>query len=450
VKTARICAILVVASAILTGIGTAISFGEEGPFQIAHPYDIISAPAAGGERILWIESTPSPPFPNPGYYLWVPRAVYSYNITSRIKTLIRSRATNARPPDIDGDLAVWEEERKSTTDIIFYNFSAGTVSALHTTRIQHNPHVSENRIVWEEGFVGERRVQMYNTKDGRSYGLSTGKTDCFAPDIEGNTVVWVEKNDQDVYSIVSLDLVSGRQVVLDTTSVAVSPRIDGGKVIWENEGLIHLASNEEGMSILTSEPACRSGAIINDNIAAWSEDGRIFCSDLLEKKMIRIGKQHTSVKPAITDGGIAWVEDDHCALPTIYYQPFSPLPEAGLQVIPCATTISPTRGGQSGLLREGECAWYVLDVSTGTTQICLDLSWEEVNESLSCTLICPGGTLFRFTDGDDEVMDARVKISVTSRTGIIPGRWYCAISGESIQKEACYSIIWYEYRIPEK
>lgn len=449
-KTARIFAILVVASAIIAGTGTAISFGEDGPFRIAHPYNIISAPAAGGDHILWVESTSPHPFPDYGYYPWVPCAIYSYNITSQTETLIRSRATNARSPDIDGDLAVWEEERGSTTDIILYTFSTGTISALHTTQLQHNPRVSGHCIVWEEGFVGERGIWMYDTKSGNLYGLSTGKTDCFAPDIEGNTVVWVEKTDPDLFSVVSRDLVSGRQFVLNTTSAAVSPRIDGGKVIWENDGLIHLASNEEGTSILTSEPAGRSGAIISSNIVAWSENGRIFCSDLLETQMIHIGKQHASVKPAITDGGIAWVEDDHRALTSIWYQPFSSLPEDELQIVPCATIMPPTRGGQSGLLREGECAWYVLDVSTGTTQICLDLSWEEVGESLSCTLICPGGTLLRFTDSDDEVMDARVKISVTSRAGIVPGRWYCAISGESIQEEARYSIIWYEYQVPKE
>ncbi|GAB7016458.1 TolB family protein [Methanogenium cariaci] len=448
-KTARIFAILVVASAIIPGIGTAISFGEEGPFPIAHPYNIISAPAAGGDRILWIESTPLS-FPDPGYYPWVPCAVYSYNITSQTKTLIRPRANNARSPDIDGDLAVWEEERGSSTDIILYNFTTGTVSALHTNKFQQNPRLSEYCIVWEEGFVGEREIWMYNTKSGNLYGLSTGKTDCFSPDIEGNTVIWVEKTDQDGYSIVSRDLVSGRQFVLGTTSAATFPRIDGGKAIWEDEGLIHLASNEEGGSILTDEPACRSGAIISDTIVAWSEDGRIFCSDLLETQTTRIGKWHASMKPAILDEGIVWIEYDQSALSSILYQPFSPLPKAGLQVVPCATIMPPTRGEQSGQLREGECAWYALDISAGTTQASLDFSWEEVNDSLSCTLIGPGGTIFRFTDSDDEVMDARVRISVTSHAGIIPGRWYCAISGESIRKNVCYSLIWYEYQVQKE
>lgn len=448
-KITQICALLVVASAIIPGIGTAISFGDEEPFQIAHPYDIISAPAAAGDRILWIESTP-PSYPDFGYHPWIPCAVYSYNITSRTKTLIRSRATNACSPDIDGDLAVWEEERGSSTDIILYNFSTGTVSALHTTQLQHNPRVSEYRIVWEEGFEDERGIWMYDTKSGNLHSLSTGKNDCFAPDIEGNTVVWVEKNDQDACSIVSLDLVSGRQFVLNTTSAAVSPRIDGGKVIWEDEGLIHLASDEEGISILTAGSACCSGAIISGTIVAWSEDGRIVCYDLLETQTMRIGKWHASMKPAILDEGIVWVEDDQSVMSSILYQPFSSRPQADLQVVSCPTDISMTRGGQSGQLREGECAWYVLDVSSGTTRVCLDFSWEEVNESLSCTLICPGGTLLRFTDSDDEIMDARVKVSVTSRTGVVPGRWYCAISGESVRNDVQYSIIWYEYRDPEK
>ncbi|KAF1073640.1 hypothetical protein [Methanogenium sp. MK-MG] len=448
-KTAGIVSYFIVATAILAGTGAAVSFADEGPFSIAHPYEIISAPAAGGDRIVWIEGIP-PFYPDPEYCPGSARAIYSYNTTSQTKTLIRSRATNARSPDLDGDLAVWEEERESTTDIIFYNFSAGTVSALQTNRPQHNPRVSEYRIVWEEGFEGERRVWMYNTKDGESYGLSTGKTDCFSPDIEGNTVIWVEKTDQDVYSIVSLDLGSGRMFALGTTSAAVWPRIDGGRVIWEDGGLIHLASTEEGISTLTAEPACRSGAIISDNIAAWSEDGRIICSDLLETQTTCIGKQHASMKPAILDEGIVWVEDDQSALSSILYQPISSRPQTALQVVSCPADTSTTRGEQSGWMREGESAWYALDISAGTTQASLDFSWEDVNDSLSCTLIGPGDTLFRFTDSDDEVMDARIRISVTSPAGIVPGRWYCAISGESVRKKVCYSLIWYEYQVQKE
>jgi len=58
----------------------------------------------------------------------------------------------------------------------------------------------------------------------------------------------------------------------------------------------------------------------------------------------------------------------------------------------------------------------------GTTGVSLDFSWENADESLSCTLIGPGGAILRFTDSDDEMMDARVRASVTSPAGIIHGR----------------------------
>jgi beta propeller repeat protein len=439
VKAERTVAFFIAVSVILAGTGTAVPFADEGPFRIAHPNGVVSAPAADGDRILWIESTSAP------YYEFLGRhAIHAYNTTSKTATLIRSRASNARSLDIDGDLAVWEEERGTAIDIVLYNFRTGTVLALHTSGLQHNPRVSEGRIVWEEGFEGERGIVMYDTKTGDLLFLSAGMTDCFAADIDGNTVVWVERSGCDAYSIVSLDLVSGRRDILATTTAPVSPRIDGGRAVWEDGGSVLLASIEEGMTTLSSGPAQRSGAIISETIVAWSEDGRIRCHDLGDGQTTRIGRLRASTKPAILEEGIAWVEEVNGGVFSIQYQPFSSPPSSGLKVEPAATTMSRASGSQSGRLREGECAWYALDVSPGTTGVSLDFSWSDDGDSLSCTLIGPGGAMLRFTDSDDAMMDARVRVSVTSRRGIVPGRWYCALTGESVEEEVSYAITWYE------
>ncbi len=438
-KAKRIFILFAVVSIIVAGTGAAVPFADDGPVLITHPSGIVSTPAAGGDRILWIE-----PDSSPSYYAFLgSRTIHAYNTTSRTETLIRSRATNACSPDIDGDLAVWEEERGTTTDIVLYNFSTGTVSALHTVGHQHNPRVSESRIVWEEGFDGERGVWMYDTETSELFGLSTGKNDCTAPDIDGNTVVWLERSGCDAYSIVSLDLVSGRRDVLVTTTAPVRPCIDGGTVVWEDGGLIHLASIEEGVTILTGEPALRSGAVISDTIVAWSEDGRIRCHDLTDGETTRIGKRQTSTKPAILEEGIAWVEGDAGGQFSLRYQPFVSAPATRLQVEPVATATPVSAGNQTGRLREGECAWYALDVSPGTTGVSLNFSWENANESLSCTLIGPGGAMLRFTDSDDGEMDARVRVSVTSPAGLVPGRWYYVVSGESIGEDVSYAITLY-------
>jgi beta propeller repeat protein len=440
VKAERTLALFIAVSVIFAGTGAAVPFADGGPFRIAHPNSVVSAPAADGDRILWIESTSAP------YYAFLGcHAIHAYNTTSRTTTLIRSRATNARAPDLDGDLAVWEEERGTAIDIVLYNFRTGTVLALHTNGLQHNPRVSGNRIVWEEGFDGERGIVMYDTKTGDLLRLSAGKTDCFAPDIDGNTVVWVEHSDGDAYSIVSLDLVSGRRDILATNTAPVSPRIDGGRAVWEDGGSVLLASAQEGVTTLSSGTARRSGAVISETIVAWSEDGRIRCHDLADGQTTLIGRLQASTKPAILEEGIAWVEEVNGGVFSIQYQPFSSPPSSGLKVEPAATTMSRATGSQTGRLREGECAWYALDVSPGTTGVSLDFSWENSDDSLSCTLVGPGGALLRFTDGNDAIMDAAVRVSVTSPAGIAPGRWYCAVTGESIEEEEIsYTITWYE------
>ncbi len=438
-KAERTVALFIAVSVIFAGTGAAVPFADEGPFRIAHPNSVVSAPAADGDRILWIESTSSP------YYAFLGRhAIHAYNTTSQTETLIRSRATNARSPDIDGDLAVWEEERGTAIDIVLYNFRTGTVLALHTTGLQHNPRVSGGRIVWEEGFDGERGIVMYDTKTGDLLCLSTGRTDSYAPDIVGNTVVWVEHSGGDAYSIVSLDLVSGRRDILATTTAPVSPRIDGGRAVWDDGGSVLLASTEEGVNTLSSGPAQRSGAVISETIVAWSEDGRIRCHDLADGQTTRIGRLRASTRPAILEEGIAWVEEVHGGVFSIQYQPFSSPPSSGLKVEPAAAVMPVSTGTQNGRLREGECGWYALDISPGTTGVSLDFSWENANDSLSCTLVGPGGAVLRFTDSDDGMMDAGVRLSVTSPAGIIPGRWYCAITGESVEDEVSYAITWYE------
>lgn len=439
-KAKRIVILFAVIAIIVAGTGAAVPFAGDEPVRIACPSNVISAPAAGGDRILWIEPSPSPPY----YAFLGSRTIRAYNTTSRTETLIRSRATNACSPDIDGDLAVWEEERGTTTDIVLYNFRTGTVFALHTAGHQHNPCVSEGRIVWEEGFDGERGIWMYDTETGELFGLSTGKADCTAPDIDGNTVVWLEQSGRDAYAIVSLDLVSGRRDVLATTTAPVCPRIDGGTVVWEDGGMIHLASTEEGVATLPGEPASRSGAVISGTTVAWSEDGRIRCHDLVDGETTRIGTRQASTKPAILEEGIAWVEGGTGGQCSLQYQPFASAPATGLQVEPVATVTPVSAGNQTGRLREGECAWYALDVSPGTTGVSLDFAWENANESLSCTLIGPGGAMLRFTDSDDGEMDARVRVSVMSSAGLVPGRWYYAVSGESVGADVSYAVTLYE------
>lgn len=442
-KWERILALFTVLPVILAGTGEAVSFSDEGPFPIAHAQYILSAPAADGDRIVWIDASSSL-FPGSDPAFVTAFSIHSYNTTSQAETLIRDRARNAGSPDIDGELAVWEEERGFTTDIILLNFTSGIISALHTPGFQHSPRVSGSRIVWEEGFDGDRDVWMYDTVSGELSCLAAGKNDCFAPDIDGNTAVWVEQSGRDSYSIVSTDLVSGRQTVLDTATVPVCPRIDGGAVVWEEDRLVRLVGNGVGMIVLAAGQSLSSDAVVDENIAAWSDDGQIVCRELSEMQTVRIGKQHASTRPAVLKGGIAWVEEGGRGDSYIRYQPFSSPLQSVLPVSPAAALTTRAMEQQGGRLREGESAWYVLDVPGGTVYISLDFSWEDTNESLSCTLIGPGGALFHFTDSDDGQMDARVRVSVVSHAEILPGRWYCAVSGDSVLDEAVYSLTWYE------
>lgn len=401
---------------------------------IATTSGIPSPPAAGGDLILWIEKTPSLP-----YYSFLGRcAVHTCNITTGVETLVRSRATNARSPDIDGAIAVWEEERGTSTDIVMYNTTAGTVVALHTPGLQRSPRVSDGRIVWEEGFAGSRTIWLYDLDDGGLHHLSRGEPDCFSPDISGNTVVWCER-DGDAYSVVSLDLVTGRPVVCARPSGPVTPRIDGACVVWEDAGAVWIREGGAGASILAGNATPGDAPVVRGSLVAWAGGGGIRFRDLRDTRTMHLtGRSPTG--PALLAAGIAWVEEDS----VLRYRGLPPSAGVVVEAEPDPTSRAVVTR-QRGLLREGECDWYALDVSPGSTRISLDCTWGNESESLSCTLIGPGGAVLRFTDGDDGAMDGRVRISVTSPSGLVPGRWYCAASGDSVRERLSYAIAWYEW-----
>jgi len=408
---------------------------------IATSSGIPSPPAADGDLILWIEETPALP-----YYSFMGRcAINIYNTTSQVETLVRSRTTNARSPDIDGDLAVWEEERGTSTDIVVHNITTGSVVALHTDGLQRSPRVNGSRIVWEEGFTGSRTVWLYDLTDGGLHHLSQRKTDCFSPDIFQNTVVWCERDGDDTYSVVSFDLVTRRPAVLARASGPVSPRIDGAGVVWEDGGTVSLATVGEGTLVLAGNADPGDLPAIYGPFVAWSGDGEICCRDTRDTRTLRYSGR-TPFGPAFCAGGIAWVDVEPGGRTVLRYRTLPLSPGAVKEAEPDPTTsLSRAVSRQRGLLREGECDWFALDVSSGSTRLSLDLDWENETESLSCTLIGPGGAIFRFTDADDGALDGRVRISVTTPSGLVPGRWYCAASGESVRQEVSYAVAWYEW-----
>ena len=73
--------------------------------------------------------------------------------------------------------------------------------------------------------------------------------------------------------------------------------------------------------------------------------------------------RQASTKSAILEEGIVWVEEDYAGLLSLRYQPFSSPSLTGLQIEPAVAVMPDSTGIQTGRLREGEVAWYALDIS---------------------------------------------------------------------------------------
>lgn len=193
-------------------------------------------PRLDSGRIVW-EKDMLGPDAKPGIYL--------YDVSKGTMSLVIS-GNDYRDPDIWGDYVVCVKNVKagakttSATEILLYNLVTREITSIaDSTRDNEHPRIDGGRITWSSGEPWTEgtpqpwltfQINVYDISTGTTTELTNNVAGNFAPDIEGDLVVWETKQPS---LIMACDLASNTTTQVSQEGDEVhSPNVDGNMIVW--------------------------------------------------------------------------------------------------------------------------------------------------------------------------------------------------------------------------
>jgi beta propeller repeat protein len=224
------------------------------PLPNARP---IYRPQIDGDRIVWTDLRNDPALQDTD----VVCDIYLYNLTLGQETRLTSSTNHSSkgPPDLWGDLVVWNDNRDGYFSIYGYRFSNGTEAKMtNDTSGQYHPRVSSRALVWFD--------------------------DRNAPDMDHMDLFY-------------LDLRTGREVRATTTGMVGSYDLWGDRLVWSdtsraeapgNSGdiFVHNISHNTTKLFYSSDWSQYDPAVWGERIV-WVDDLRSGGEIFLMKKVSR-------------------------------------------------------------------------------------------------------------------------------------------------------------------
>jgi beta propeller repeat protein len=167
--------------------------------------------------------------------------VQDLSATGSTQSVVQARAgVHYEQPTINGRYIVYVKYTGTQADIEGYDNVLGFPLPTITNDAvrQASPRVSGDYIVFEDYTLGPSHPSVFGyqiSTKGPVFRIATGPNNESMPDIDGNTVVWIESTatgDQ----VLSYDLTTRATTVLTTaTSHKLLPRIGGNRVVWADD-----------------------------------------------------------------------------------------------------------------------------------------------------------------------------------------------------------------------
>jgi len=187
--------------------------------------------------------------------------------------------------DLYDDKLVWVD---SSGYVKMYDLGTGQVTAIDPSATGYGPRIFGDRIVWSRWSLGDKYplgnydIFMYDIKTGQALPLATGPANQMFPDIEGERVVYQNRNGPDANTpsdIYLLDLETGltKPLTADASNQG-QPRISGDKIVWEDDRngsgnrdvyLYNATTNTETQ--ITTDGAMQYAPKVFGDRIAWSD-----------------------------------------------------------------------------------------------------------------------------------------------------------------------------------
>lgn len=142
-------------------------------------------------------------------------------------------------PDIDEDWIAYQQldDNKNDWNIYIYNYKTDkTVQVTRDTRIQQNPRISGDFVVWEDNRNGKWDIFMYDIKKEMTIAVTFDDFDNVEPAVSGSKIVWTrydQENNSDIY-MVDLQIPKTYAVCVGPGN-QMRPDICVDKIVWQDD-----------------------------------------------------------------------------------------------------------------------------------------------------------------------------------------------------------------------
>lgn len=142
-------------------------------------------------------------------------------------------------PDIDEDWIAYQQldDNKNDWNIYIYNYKTDkTVQVTRDIRIQQNPRISGDFVVWEDNRNGKWDIFMYDIKKEMTTAVTFDDFDNVEPAVSGSKIVWTrydQENNSDIY-MVDLQIPKTYAVCVGPGN-QMRPDICVDKIVWQDD-----------------------------------------------------------------------------------------------------------------------------------------------------------------------------------------------------------------------
>jgi TolB protein len=179
------------------------------------------------------------------YVVWtrtssgVPGDIILYDIAMQRAATVASSTSwiYFEQPAVRGHWLTFLQATSTQVDVDLYDIN--TAAAYHITNdaaTQGRPRVGGDYVVYEDYGSGNADVYGWQiSTNGPSFAIATGANPQMTPDIDGNTVVYVETlNGHDQLFAYDLTTKQARQLT-SAPSAKILPRISGSRIVWSDD-----------------------------------------------------------------------------------------------------------------------------------------------------------------------------------------------------------------------